>query len=130
MLHSYSSYSTHHITYSALAITYSVLPITCSPLAITILFSSIFRTFGPLFKSQKIIDQNIKRFSKNISLDQSRKIQEQMWSNYGKTFIEQLKDLKALKENHRCMILMQQFFICLVLITNDLVTTTMVLNED
>ena len=53
-----------------------------------ILFSSIFRTFGPLFKSQKIIDQNIKRFSKNISLDQSRKIQEQMWSNYGKTFIE------------------------------------------
>jgi len=52
------------------------------------LFSKLFIFFGPLFKSKKIIDKNIDIFlNKNPSVDK-KKIIENMWANYGKTFIE------------------------------------------
>ena len=43
---------------------------------------------GPVFKSKTIITKNLKYFSKDISNQDSEKIIENMWENYGKTFIE------------------------------------------
>ena len=52
------------------------------------LFAFLFRIIGPFFKSKKIIDQNLKIYSKNISNSEENKIIEKMWENYGMTFIE------------------------------------------
>ena len=52
------------------------------------LFSFIFQKIGFLFKSSKIINENLNRFSKTISNEGREKIIKNMWSNYGKTFIE------------------------------------------
>ena len=52
------------------------------------LFSFIFKKIGFLFKSNKIINANLYRFSKKISKNERRKIINDMWSNYGVTFIE------------------------------------------
>ena len=52
------------------------------------LFGYIFKKLGPVFKSKKIITQNLKIFSNNISKNEIEKISFEMWENYGKTFIE------------------------------------------
>ena len=52
------------------------------------IFSSLFFYLGPLFKSKKIIKNNIKTFSQNISRLDEEKIIKNMWKNYGMTFIE------------------------------------------
>ena len=52
------------------------------------LFSSLFLVLGPIFKSKKIIDKNLKIFSSEISSVNNKKITSEMWKNYGKTFIE------------------------------------------
>ena len=52
------------------------------------IFSKIFQIFGPIFRSSKIINQNLKNFDSNISESRKKEITHQMWSNYGKTFIE------------------------------------------
>ena len=52
------------------------------------LFSYIFFLIGPIFKSKDIITSNIKIFSKNISDSESKGIIDNMWRNYGMTFIE------------------------------------------
>jgi Kdo2-lipid IVA lauroyltransferase/acyltransferase len=52
------------------------------------LFSHIFSVIGPIFKSKNIITSNIKNFSKNISDSESKDIMDNMWRNYGMTFIE------------------------------------------
>ena len=52
------------------------------------LFSFLFVKFGPLFKSKNIIDINLENFSKNLLSEEKSKIIEDMWSNYGMTFIE------------------------------------------
>jgi len=50
------------------------------------LFSFIFIIIGPFIKSKKVIRENIYRvFGKNID---SKKIIKNMWSNYGKVFVE------------------------------------------
>ena len=51
-------------------------------------FSFVFKIFGPIFKSKKIINGNLELLSKNISSNQKKQIISNMWSNYGKTFIE------------------------------------------
>ena len=53
-----------------------------------IFFSNLFKNVGPVFKSKTIITKNLKYFSKDISNQDSEKIIENMWENYGKTFIE------------------------------------------
>ena len=53
-----------------------------------IFFSNLFKNVGPVFKSKTIINKNLKYFSKNISNQDSKKIIENMWEDYGKTFIE------------------------------------------
>ena len=52
------------------------------------LFGYMFKKLGPVFKSKKIITQNLKIFSNNISKNEIEKISFEMWENYGKTFIE------------------------------------------
>ncbi len=52
------------------------------------IFSWIFSVLGPLFKSKKIINQNLSIFSSNISKLKKKEIIKNMWSNYGMTFVE------------------------------------------
>ena len=52
------------------------------------LFSYIFKKVGPFFKSKKIINKNISRLPKQISENEKENIIKNMWSSYGKTFIE------------------------------------------
>ena len=51
------------------------------------IFSFLFSFFGPFFKSKKIIDSNLEKFS-NHALTAKEKIINSMWRNYGMTFIE------------------------------------------
>ncbi len=52
------------------------------------IFSLLFLYLGPVFKSKKIIEKNIKIFSQDISVLEEQKIINNMWKNYGMTFIE------------------------------------------
>jgi len=52
------------------------------------LYSQFFTLIGPLFKSKKIIRENLNTYFPNISMLDEKKIIKNMWSNYGKTFIE------------------------------------------
>ncbi len=52
------------------------------------IFSFIFNKIGPIFRSNKVINNNLSKFSKNLSEDERSKIINSVWSNYGKTFIE------------------------------------------
>ena len=51
-------------------------------------FSNLFLKIGPKFKSNKVIEKNLKIFNKNLSQRDKEKIQYNMWKNYGMTFIE------------------------------------------
>ena len=63
------------------------------------LFSYLFTKIGPLIKSEIIINNNLERFI-GLSNDSFKKnIKIDMWSNYGKTFVEYLY-LKKFKNNH------------------------------
>ena len=65
------------------------------------LFSSLFLLFGPIFKSKKIIDNNLEIFSSKIPNIKKKKITNAMWKNYGKTFIEYIFLYKLRKfKNH------------------------------
>ena len=62
-------------------------------------FSGIFILIGPFFRSNKIINKNLKIFSSTISLKDKSRIMKDMWSNYGKTFIEYIYLNRFRKEN-------------------------------
>ena len=51
-------------------------------------FSNIFTFLGPLFKSKKTMKNNFKIVSYKISNFDEKKITNEMWKNYGMTFIE------------------------------------------
>ena len=53
-----------------------------------IIFSFIFVKAGNIFKSKKIIINNLDRINPEINNLEKEKIVNKMWSNYGKTFIE------------------------------------------
>ena len=53
-----------------------------------IIFSKFFQFLGPKFKSKKIIDENLNNYNQNLTKLEKKEIISQMWSNYGKTFIE------------------------------------------
>ena len=63
------------------------------------IFSNIFFLIGPLFKSRKIIEKNLKIFSVKVSDVDKKKIINEMWKNYGKTFIEYIYLDKFRKKN-------------------------------
>ena len=52
------------------------------------LFSNLFCKIGPKFKSKKVVEENLKTFSDNLTKEKKDQIIENMWKNYGKTFIE------------------------------------------
>ena len=62
-------------------------------------FSKIFQVIGPRLKSRSVINQNLETFNSKINQGQKNKIISQMWSNYGKTFIEYVFLHKFRKEN-------------------------------
>lgn len=51
-------------------------------------FSKLFQLLGPKIKSNKIINENLDKYNQYMTTSEKRKIISQMWSNYGKTFIE------------------------------------------
>ena len=52
------------------------------------LFSKLFQFLGPKFKSNKVINKNLDIYDQNMTVLERDEIISQMWSNYGKTFIE------------------------------------------
>ena len=52
------------------------------------IFGTLFSFLGPFFKSKKILSNNLKIYSQNISEDKIKVISNNMWKNYGMTFIE------------------------------------------
>ena len=52
------------------------------------IFSLLFSFIGPFFKSKITIENNLKIFSKKISNIEKNNIVNEMWKNYGMTFIE------------------------------------------
>ncbi len=53
-----------------------------------IVFSFIFVKVGNMFKSKKIIFNNLNKINPEISNLEKERIANKMWSNYGKTFVE------------------------------------------
>ena len=48
----------------------------------------IFEIIGPFFRSEKIINSNIKKALPDINFKNLKKIKRLMWNNYGRTFAE------------------------------------------
>jgi KDO2-lipid IV(A) lauroyltransferase len=67
------------------------------------IFSFLFSFFGPFFKSKKIIDSNLEKFS-NHALTAKEKIINSMWRNYGMTFIEYIFLSNFRKDNSHIQI--------------------------
>ncbi len=63
------------------------------------IFSFLFSIAGPFFKSKKIIKNNINICFDKISYKEKKKIINNMWKNYGMTFIEYIF-LNYLKKNN------------------------------
>jgi len=63
------------------------------------LFSLIFKKIGPIIKSSNTIKKNLNIFSNKISEQKKKEIELNMWSNYGKTFVEYMFLKKFRKEN-------------------------------
>ena len=66
-----------------------------------LIFSNIFIKIGDLFKSKKIILENLEKINPNFSEVEKERMVNKMWANYGKTFIEYifLNNFKK-KSNH------------------------------
>ncbi len=65
------------------------------------LFPFIFNLLGSKFRSNKILEKNLKIFSKDISVENSKIVKENMWNNYGMTFIEYIfLDIFRKNNNH------------------------------
>ena len=67
------------------------------------LSGKIFEKIGPLFRSKKVIDENIKRAFPEIDSKKLKNIKSQMWNNFGRVFAEYMfiKDFRSgdLKSN-------------------------------
>ena len=62
-------------------------------------FSFLFNSLGPLIKSDEIINSNLEKFLGRQNIDLKKNIKKNMWSNYGKTFVEYLY-LKKFRNNN------------------------------
>ena len=69
------------------------------------LFSFIFKVIGPAIRSNKVSFKNLEIFSKDISNFKKKEIINNMWSNYGMTFVEYLFLKKFRNENSHIEIL-------------------------
>ena len=64
------------------------------------IFAFLFSTVGPIFKSKKIIKNNLSIYSNKISYLEEKKIIDNMWKNYGMTFMCQVLILGKNKSYH------------------------------
>ena len=84
---------------SSLFIIYKILGLKIS----SYISGKLFETFGPIFRSKKLITANIQRALPKINLLQIKDITKNMWNNYGRTLSEYmfLKDFRnnKLKSN-------------------------------
>ena len=71
------------------------------------IFSFLFSNVGPFFKSKKIIKKNLINFSRKVVNVNKKSITNDMWINYGKTFIEYIF-LDIFKKNNSHMQLMNE----------------------
>ena len=62
-------------------------------------FSYLFNKIGPLIKSNHVINENLDKFIGSYSENRRENIKTEMWSNYGKTFVEYLFLKKFRKSN-------------------------------
>ncbi len=69
-----------------------------------LIFSKIFVIFGNLFRSKKIVSENLKKIIPSINNQKHEDIINKMWSNYGKTFIEYIYLNKFRKSNQHILI--------------------------
>tara|TARA_B100000780_G_C21013823_1_gene406073 strand:- start:34 stop:903 length:870 start_codon:yes stop_codon:yes gene_type:complete len=67
-------------------------------------FSYLFNKIGPLIKSDQIIEENLSKFIGSYNEDKKKSIKVEMWSNYGKTFVEYLFLKKFRKNNSHIVI--------------------------
>ena len=63
------------------------------------LFSYLFIKVGPFIKSNQVIDENLDRFIGSYNENKKMNIKLEMWSNYGKTFVEYLFLKRLRKKN-------------------------------
>ena len=54
------------------------------------IFSRLFNLIGPYYRSNQIIKSNLLKIDKSINENQISKFRYNMWSNYGKNFVEYL----------------------------------------
>ena len=73
------------------------------------LSSSLFIIFGPLFRSRKLIKENILRAFPAINTNDLNKIRTNMWGNYGRILSEYvfLKDFRKSESKHKLEIIGQ-----------------------
>tara|TARA_B100000900_G_scaffold407595_1_gene420527 strand:- start:12 stop:869 length:858 start_codon:yes stop_codon:yes gene_type:complete len=65
------------------------------------LFSFLFLTIGPFIKSKRIISNNLNKYSKTMSISEKNSLINEMWKNYGMTFIEYIYlDYFRKRKNH------------------------------
>ena len=48
----------------------------------------LFQLVGPIFRSNKLIRENIKKALPQLNNEEIKKINKQMWNNYGRIFSE------------------------------------------
>ena len=69
------------------------------------IFSLLFSIVGPFFKSKKVIEKNLINFSRKVVNVNKKNITNNMWINYGKTFIEYIfLDIFQKKNSHMQLI--------------------------
>tara|TARA_B100001989_G_scaffold108396_1_gene76044 strand:- start:5095 stop:5949 length:855 start_codon:yes stop_codon:yes gene_type:complete len=69
------------------------------------IFSLLFSIVGPFFKSKKVIEKNLINFSRKVVNVNKKNIANDMWINYGKTFIEYIfLDVFQKKNSHMQLI--------------------------
>ena len=54
----------------------------------SIISGKIFELIGPFFRSEEIINSNIKRALPDVDSEEIKKIKKSMWNNYGRVFAE------------------------------------------
>ena len=69
------------------------------------IFSLLFSIVGPFFKSKKVIEKNLINFSRKVVNVNKKNITNDMWINYGMTFIEYIfLDIFQKKNSHMQLI--------------------------
>ena len=54
------------------------------------LSGKLFEIIGPVFRSKKVIDNNIRKAFPDYNSEELNKIKSSMWNNYGRVFAEYL----------------------------------------